>query len=173
MVEVHNRIHEPRSSIYLELERLINIGYVISKKVGKSTHYKTTNPHSLQPTLEKESEKYKFLIDNLNDFSQNLNQLKTTKDSPQTINIYKGKAGIKQLLWNIIESDAKEVIGYSPGQLEDVTDRKFSERWREEFRRRQKKNKIIFNKPKSLTWSDVPKFLQENVKAKTLDENKI
>ena len=34
-------------------------------------------------------------------------------------------------------------------------------------------NKIIFNQPKALTWSDIPGFLAENVEAKTLDENKI
>ena len=34
-------------------------------------------------------------------------------------------------------------------------------------------NKIIFNKPVPLTWSDVPDFLEKNVEAKSLDQKKI
>ena len=41
----------------------------------------------------------------------------------KTINLYKGQAGIKQLLWNIVLSKTPLVIGFSPGQLEFVTDR--------------------------------------------------
>ena len=68
VVHIHQRIHQPRSSIYLETERLIDKGYVISKKVGKTTFYKITNPKILQLTLEQESEKTHFLLKNLSDF---------------------------------------------------------------------------------------------------------
>ena len=173
VVDIHKRIHHPRSSIYLELERLIDQGYVISKKVGKTTVYKITNPSVLKLTLEKESENLRFLTGNLDDFDKSIKELAKAVEKPKTINIYKGQAGIKQLLWNIIISKAELVVGFSPGQLEDVTDRNFSERWREEFRNNNMHNRIIFNKPKPLVWSDVPKFLEQNVEARTLDEKKI
>src|SRR3989338_159852 len=151
VVHIHKRIQLPRSSIYLELERLIDNGYVISKKVGKSTFYRISNPKILRLILEEKNEKLQFLTQNLDTFSER----------------------IKQLLWNIIISKADLVIGFSPGQLEHVTDRDFAEKWREEFRNLNMHNKIIFNKPAPLTWSDIPNFLEENVEAKTLDEKKI
>lgn len=173
VVQVHKRVGEPRSSIYLELERLVDSGLVISKKVGKSTVYKITDPRILELTLQERSEKVQFLAQNLDDFSKSIKEFALTKSPPKTINIYKGQAGIKQLLWNILLSKSQLVVGFSPGQLEHVTDRHFSEKWREEFRDRGMRNKIIFNKPKPLTWSDVPHFLDEHVEAKTLDEKKI
>ena len=173
VVHIHKRIQLPRSSIYLELERLIDNGYVISKKVGKSTFYRISNPKILRLILEEKNEKLQFLTQNLDTFSESIKEFEVAKNTQKTINIYKGQAGIKQLLWNIIISKADLVIGFSPGQLEHVTDRDFAEKWREEFRNLNMHNKIIFNKPAPLTWSDIPNFLEENVEAKTLDEKKI
>ncbi len=173
VVAIHKRLYRPRSSIYLELERLMDRGFVISKKVGKTTFYKITNPDILRLKIEEEATKLHFLKDNLTEFSKSINDLEGNIETPKTINIYKGRAGIKQLLWNIILSKAKLVIGFSPGQLEDVTDRAFSEKWRETFRNNNMHNRIIFNEPKPLVWSDIPHFLEKNVEAKTLDAKKI
>lgn len=173
VVGIHKRLYSPRSSIYLELERLIDKGFVISKKVGKTTCYKITNPDILKLTIEDEAKKLRYLKENLDEFSKSINDLEGNKETPKTINIYKGQAGIKQMLWNIILSKAKLVVGFSPGQLEHVTDRKFAEKWREEFRNNNMHNRIIFNKPKPLIWSDIPHFLEKNVEAKTLDAQKI
>lgn len=173
VVQIHKRIYRPRSSLYLELERLIGKGLVISKKVGKTTFYKITDPQILKLTVEEETKKLQLLKENLNQFNKNIKNLNSSRETPTSINIYKGQAGIKQLLWNIIISKAELVVGFSPGQLEHVTDRNFSEKWREEFRHNKMQNRIIFNKPKPLIWSNVPHFLTENVEAKTLDEKEI
>ena len=173
IVQINKRIRLPRSSIYLEAERLIDKGFAISKKVGKSSYYKITNPEILKLTLEDEAQKTNLLINNLPEFYNSIKELTVNKESSKTINLYKGQAGIKQLLWNILLSKASLVVGFSPGQLEFVTDRDFSEKWREEFRNLKMHNKIVFNQPKALTWSDIPNFLEENVEAKTLDEKQI
>lgn len=173
VVAIHKRLYSPRSSIYLELERLIDRGFVISKKVGKTTFYKITNPEILKLTIDKEAEKLAILSKNLGEFSKSIIDLEGNKVAPKTINIYKGRAGIKQMLWNVILSGSKLLVGFSPGQLEDVTDRDFAEKWREEFRRNNMHNRIIFNTPKPLTWSDVPHFLEQNTEIKTLDVRKI
>ncbi len=173
VVAIHKRLYLPRSSIYLELERLIDKGFILSKKVGKTTTYKITNPQILEMTIEEEAKKLQYLKSNLSDFSKSITDLESLKEARRTINIYKRQAGIKQMLWNIILSRAKLVVGFSPGQLEDITDRTFSERWREEFKRNNMHNRIIFNKPKPLVWSDVPQFLEKNTEIKTLDARKI
>ncbi len=173
VVQVHKRVNEPRSSIYLELERMIGLGFVISKKVGKSTQYKITDPHVLKFRFEEEKNKLQYLVSNLSEFALTVKQLGQAQAPKQTINIYKGKQGVKQLLWNIVLSKADEVIGFSPGQLEDVSDRLYAERWRAEFMRQNMHNRIIFNQPKPLIWSDIPHFLENHVQAKSLDEKKI
>jgi sugar-specific transcriptional regulator TrmB len=173
VVQLNQRIGEPRSSIYLELERLINRGFIIAKRIDKSTSYKITDPKILKLTLDEEADKLQYLTDHLSSFSSHIHQLATTKEAPRSINLYTGSVGIKQLLWNIIISRSKLVIGFSPGQLENVTDRDFAEKWRQAFRDRGMHNQIIFNQPKPLKWSEVPNFLEKNVEAKTLDENQI
>lgn len=173
IVGVHKRLNIPRSSLYLETERMVDKGYVISKHVGKSTYYKITDPKILELTLQQEADKLVYLTSNLDIFSKNISNLSQVQEPEKSINIYKGQSGIKQLLWNIITSSSDLVIGYTPGQLESVTDREFAEKWRQEFRKRGKHNQIIYNVSKPLIWSDVPGFLQENVEAKTLDEKKI
>ncbi len=173
VVGIYKRIFFPRSSIYLELERLIDRGFVITKKVGKTTFYKITNPDILRLTIEEETKKFNNLSENLGEFAKNIGELEGNTAAPKTINIYKGKTGIKQMLWNIILSKTKLLVGFSPGQLEDVTDRAFAEKWREEFRNRNMHNRIIFNQPKPLVWSNVPHFLEKNTEIKTLDAQKI
>lgn len=173
IVGTHKRLNIPRSSLYLETERMVGKGYVISKHIGKTTLYKITDPKILELTLQQEKSKLTYLTTNLDIFSKNITNLSQTQEPEKSINIYNGQSGIKQLLWNIITSPADLVTGYTPGQLEYVTDREFAEKWREEFRKRGKHNKIIYNQPKPLAWSDVPGFLKENVEAKTLDEKKI
>jgi sugar-specific transcriptional regulator TrmB len=175
VVATGKRTKYPRSTIYLELERLMGMGLVISKKVGKSTLYKITDPKVMEHSLREESEKLSFLNKNLSDFNKQLESLKEAEENGEqrTINIYRGKAGIKQLLWNILTANTRLVVGFSPGRLESITDREFAEKWRGEFRERKMHNKIILNNPTPLTWSEIPGFLEENVEAKSLDKSKI
>ncbi len=173
VVQIHKRVGEPRSSIYLELERMIEKGLIISKRVGKSSYYKITDPETLKLEIEDEKTRIDYLSQYLAEFRTAIEKVDKRGVIGRTINIYKGQAGIKQMLWNIILSGSKLVIGYSPGQLEHVTDRKFAERWRAEFVARGMHNQIIFNQPKPKRWSDIPEFLEKHVQAKTLDERKI
>ncbi|KKU44630.1 MAG: Transcriptional regulator, TrmB [Microgenomates group bacterium GW2011_GWA2_46_7] len=108
VVEINKRVLSPRSTIYLELERLINLGFVISKKIGKSTHYKITDPKILQLTLTNEATKLEFLTSHLQSFSQNIQALSISPTPPKTINIYKGPIGIKQL--QIIFNQPKPLV---------------------------------------------------------------
>ena len=77
VVDIYRRIHQPRSSIYLELERLINKSYVISKKIGNSTFFKITEPKILKFSLEEEIEK---LQANQKKFKAQLYQVRNNKE---------------------------------------------------------------------------------------------
>jgi sugar-specific transcriptional regulator TrmB len=173
VVEIAKSIKRPRSSIYLELDRLISKGFVTSQKIGKTTKYKIIEPNSLKYKIKEEKEKLTSLTKNIDEFVKNIDHLKTPQASYNSIQVYKDQEGIKQLLWNMLSCKSGLVVGYSPGTLEDVTDRKFSEKWRAEFKRRNLHNKIILNASVSLNWSNVPEFLDKYVEARTLEDKKI
>jgi sugar-specific transcriptional regulator TrmB len=173
VVNISKRARLPRSTIYLELQRLTQAGTVISKNVGKTTLFKVTDPKVLKLSLQDEVARLSNLTANLDSFNNMIQALAGAKPEPLSVNIYKGSPGIKQLLWNILIANPKEVVGFSPGQLEDITDRDFAEKWRAEFKLRNMHNKIIFNNAKPLDWSNVPGFLGETVAVKTLDAAKI
>jgi len=102
-----------------------------------------------------------------------LKNLKQDNTEKKDVILYRGQEGIKQLLWNILTSGEKELLGFSPGKLEDITDRDFAEKFRFEFRKRKMTNRIILNTHVKMDWSNVKDFLKENVSAKTLEAEKI
>ncbi|PJA13405.1 hypothetical protein COX64_03410 [Candidatus Dojkabacteria bacterium CG_4_10_14_0_2_um_filter_Dojkabacteria_WS6_41_15] len=164
----------PRSSLYLELESMQSQGLVTAKKEAKSTRYKAISVLSIKNILQEKQQSLKELFEGFDDFTHNIKEEKGEFGQKYEVTVYKGREGIKQLLWNILTSDAKEVVGFSPGTLEHVVDREFAEEWRAEFKARGKHNKIIVNKAVPLTWSGVPDFLTKKyVEVRTLEEKKI
>lgn len=174
VVQISRRTGLPRSSIYTELDQLIDKGYVHFKKVGKSTKFKITDPRNIKYELDEKSRLIAQLQANADQFVSQLLSGPATQKSHHSINVYEGQAGIKQILWNILSTKEKLVVGYSHSRLEQVVDHDFAERWREEFRRREIRNKMILNKPVKVNWSTVPDFLGTDwVQLKTLQQEKI
>jgi sugar-specific transcriptional regulator TrmB len=173
VVTLARKLNKPRSSLYLELEKLITKGFVIASKEENTTTFKITPLNSLKYQINSEQQKVQDLFDGFDDFVTNIQAHQTAYKSVYSVNNYKGQEGIKQLLWNILNSGAKEVIGFSPSNLESITDHEFAESWRLEFKLRGMHNRIILNETVPLNWSQVPGFLSENVEARTLEEKKI
>jgi sugar-specific transcriptional regulator TrmB len=173
VVKLSRIVKIPRSSLYIELDKLIQKGLVVAYKENKTTVYKVTSPESVKSILVSEQHKVKDLFEGFDDFVSTITQNQSAYKKVYSVNIYNGQIGVKQLLWNILSSGAKEVVGFSPGTLDDIVDREFAENWRLEFKLRGMHNKIILNETVPLNWSNVPGFLIENVEAKTLEEKKI
>lgn len=173
VVEIAKRTEIPRSTIYLELDRLIKKGLVTVQKIGASKKYSVTRFENFKLKLEEEKDRVDNLLGSVDSVVKKLNDLSGVQTSVEKVLIYKGQAGIKQQIWNILSCKSGLVVGFSPGTMEDVTDRKFSEKFRREFKRRGLNNKVILSKPKVLNWSEVPDFLDKYVEAKTLESTKI
>lgn len=173
VVEISRRIKLPRSSIYLELDRLIQKGLALSLKVGKTMKFSIADPNNLKVKILDESDKLRYLINNVENFAEEVEKLRGVRTSTNSINVYKGQAGIKQQIWNVLKCKSGMLYGFSPGTLEDVTDRQFAEKWRGEFATRGLRNKIILNKAVPLNWSDIEGFLDKAVEAKTLEGKEI
>lgn len=173
VVTLARKLNKPRSTLYLELEKMMKNGFVISEKEENSTKFKIAPISTLKYKLNSEQSRVQSLTEGFDDFVENLQANASSFKSTYSINIYKGQEGIKQLLWNILTSGTKEVVGFTPGHLENVVDREFAEKWRAEFKLRGMFNRIILNETVPLDWSDIPGFLSENVEARTLEEKKL
>lgn len=173
VVEISKETKIPRSTIYLELDKLIDDGLVTSQKIQKTKRYKIIDPLNLKHKINDKQKEIRSLGSNINNFVEKIEKLGKENVSYHNIQIYKGQAGVKQLLWNTLNSKNKVVLGYSPGTLESVVDREFAENWRNEFMNRNMKNKIILNSSVKLDWSDIPGFLNNYVEARTLEDKKI
>jgi sugar-specific transcriptional regulator TrmB len=173
VVKLAKVVKIPRSSLYLELDSLIEKGLVVAYKENKTTIYKVTSPENVRSLLVNEQQKVKDLFEGFDDFVSNISKNQSAYKKIYSINVYNEQAGIKQLLWNVLSSGEKEVVGFSPGTLDDIVDREFAENWRMEFKLRGMHNRIILNETVPLDWSDIPNFLNEHVQARTLEQKKI
>lgn len=163
----------PRSTIYLEFSRMEKKGFVVSTEQNNQIKYSLTPFENLKFIVEQKKSQIDFMSKDADEVINFLKKSKSIGIEKRTITTYKKGEGIKQLLWNIVTSGEKELIGFSPGTLEDVTDREFAEKWRLEFQRRKMFNRIILNSHVKMNWSNVKDFLKVNVKAKTLEAEKI
>jgi sugar-specific transcriptional regulator TrmB len=174
VLQLSRNVSKPRSTLYLELEAMQRNGIITARKINKTTKYSSIQISSIKNLIEEKRRSLTQLFEEFTDFSKSVTPPTEPISTNHDITIYKGRDGIKQILWNILTSDDKEVVGFSPGTLEHVVDREFAERWRAEFKLRGKHNRIIVNKAVPLTWSKVPDFLTDKyVEVRTLEEKKI
>lgn len=174
VLQLSRIIDIPRSTLYLLLEEMSEQGIVTVRKIAKTTKYKAIPVASLKNILQEKRQIITELFDGFNDFAKSVQPREEELGQKYDVTVYKGQDGIKQVLWNILSSEEKEVVGFSPGTLEHVVDREFAEKWRAEFKSRGKHNRIIVNKAVPLTWSLVPNFLTTKyVEVRTLEEKKI
>jgi len=173
VLELSRKLNIPRSSLYLNLDEMIKLSLVTIHKELRSTKYKAIPAKSIKYILQEKQQNLTSLFNGFDDFIDEIKSSKNSFKQKYEITLYKGQEGVKQILWNILTSNAKEVVGFSPGTLEDVVDRKFAEEWRLEFKSKNMYNKIIVNKSVPLDWTNVPDFLDKYVEVRTLEDKQI
>ncbi len=173
VLSISKRIDIPRTTLYTLLDALESAGRIHIKKVNKTTIVSIVEPQNLLLELRSEQTRINELLAYSQKFIEQMHTLAKTSALRPTVNIYADESGIKQLLWNILHAKDGVLLGFSPGTLEDIVDRRFAEEWRVEFKRRKLRNKIILNTSVPLDWSEVPEFLTNYVEARTLEDQKI
>jgi len=74
--------------------------------------------------------------------------------SPATrVQFYRGPEGIRQMLWNGLRAKS-ESIAFTYRILDEVTGKKFMERWAEEFERRKLRTRLLINDEFFKSWQD-------------------
>ncbi|MEW5805453.1 MAG: helix-turn-helix domain-containing protein [Patescibacteria group bacterium] len=150
VLELARKTNIPRTNIYRILERLKNLGLVEEIIDQKRTLAKASNFSHLEWLIAERKQKAKNLELALPEIKNILKKQRSVKQGETKVVFYRGKNGIKQLLWNSLKT--KEVAGYAFLSYEDSTDKKFAQQFREErWRRKIKIRDLISDNDKYLS----------------------
>jgi sugar-specific transcriptional regulator TrmB len=135
----------PRTNIYRICEELVkkNLARWTVDQRGKKIEI--VNIRTLDRIIHKkelELEKTKSAVGNLQSLFK-----ATSKNLPLTeLRYYKGKEGMKQLIWNTLQAK-NEIMGYSVYNRREIIGSKFDEKYVVEFRKRKLADNVIANTP--------------------------
>jgi len=142
----------PRSTTYLNLDRLINLSIVSTYKINNVTHFLAEHPNKIGRDLERKQDILKNLIPNLEELKNN-----KTKDS--SVKTYLGESGVKTVLDELFEKDEmllnKEIITLSNIKLLKILPRGFPEKLDSLKKKFNVHTIMILTKPsqeESLSW---------------------
>jgi sugar-specific transcriptional regulator TrmB len=124
-----------RSKVYRRLEHLKNLG-VIEEVVDENRVCARAVGFDRLEQLVKSKE------DEVGEMKKNFQELKlflsahVGENDPSTkVLFYRGKEGIRQMVWNVLRAH-KEVVGYSYRPISELIGVKFLEKWTREFEQR-------------------------------------
>lgn len=133
-----------RTKIYRIIDELMQRGIIVELVEYNRKFLKAAAPETIKMLLEEEKAKVDLLADTFPSFANTIQSLGPT--SPTTeVHFFKGKEGIKQMLWN--ELNAKqEIRSYVYRDFNSFVGQKFIEKWSEEFELRKLKSRQIRTK---------------------------
>lgn len=103
------RSHLNRSTTYVQIERLKEVGLVSTFKNGKKTFFTAESPANLERLIEMKVQKLEFDKANINAFIPELMKLYSASGNLPTVRSYEGKDGIVSLRNLILESKEKDI----------------------------------------------------------------
>lgn len=132
----------PRTNVYRLLNDLESQDMINQILDNRYKRYKASDISTLQRIIRRKLRGLKEIEANLPDIEDYLsNQFSASQPGTEVL-FYKGKEGIKQLLWNILQTKS-ECVGFTVAPSIEVVGRKFMERWFNEFRVRNIKYKEL------------------------------
>ncbi len=101
-----------RRTIYDNVEKLLNKGLISYVIKANKKYFEAADPHKLKDILNEKHEKIKEQDEILNNLLPELILTQKLSGNKQEVTIYKGKKGIKTILWDILrERKENRVIG--------------------------------------------------------------
>jgi sugar-specific transcriptional regulator TrmB len=141
-----------RTRIYRLIDKLLE-----SNLIEVETHYKrgiikAAPIANLRILITQREQDLQGLQDELELIEQVL--ARNSLSSPATsVQFYRGPEGIRQMLWNELSAKS-DVLAYAYRILDEVTGKKFMERWAEEFERRKLQERLLVNDEFFKSWQE-------------------
>lgn len=133
-----------RTKVYREIEEMMELK-LIAQEIGDNT-----TKISPAPTLRIEEilkQKQLGVAELSKDWSEATNlliQLQVTEQAETKVKYYKGKAGIEQMVWNVLKAK-HEIVGYTFRDLSHFVGEKFMGEFAAEFKRRKLRMRDIYS----------------------------
>lgn len=132
----------PRTTLYRIIESLKTKG-VVEEVVEEYVKKVQTAPLSrLEYLVSEQRNKADTLFFLLPSIQTIITNAQTVSQPDTKVLMYRGREGIRQMVWNVLEAK-KEVVGYTYRLLDEFIGKRFMNRWREEFHNRKIKGRDI------------------------------
>lgn len=135
-----------RTTLYRILESLSQKGLVSEALAYKSRRYEAADPSKLSLIVTQKQSEIDLLKDQLPDITKQLSLITSSFDPSTRIFFFKGQSGLRQLLYNTLQSTT-EVVGYGFGNWNDGVGKQFAEKLRQEYVNRNIRSREILNNP--------------------------
>ena len=122
-----------RTRIYGIAERLVKRGVLEQITDYNKKLLKAAELGQLELLIEEEKKKIEIIDKSFGQFQSVFNYF-TQRHSPTRVQFYKGKSGIKQVLWNELSSESKKIYSLTYRHLGEITGMKFARKLAGEYK---------------------------------------
>lgn len=136
ILEIAKKSEIDRSKVYRRIENLKRAGLVEEIIDEKRRLVKAVTPDHLENLLKTKEEGVRKLRQMFPEVRLQLEGEVGLNEPETKVLFYRGKAGIRQMVWNTLRAK-DEVVGYTYRKLSDIIGVKFMTDWRDEFVRRR------------------------------------
>lgn len=141
-----------RTRIYRLIDKLLESNLVEVETRYKRGIIKAAPIANLRILITQREQELKGLQDELELIEQVL--ARNSLSSPATrVQFYRGPEGIRQMLWNELQATG-EILSYTYRILDEITGKKFMERWAEAFEQRQLQERLLINDEFFKSWQE-------------------
>lgn len=159
----------PRTSIYRNLEELVEIGVVREVEGPYGFLFEAEGITAFKKLVSTEQDRVAGLRDTLVDLEDQLNAQIPAEGLIPKVTVYKGESGLQQMLWNTL--DAKEVCIFETGEMNRFVSDRFAERIRREFVVRGIKMKVLTNEREIQDFTKEEEFVRSHWEIRSINPN--
>lgn len=138
-LEISRATEISRTSVYRNLERLQKLGLVEEVLDQNTTKFKASSPEKLYLILRQKELEVSDIKESIPNVISQLSALKVESISPTEVLYFKGKEGVRQLLWNTTKCKSKKMDQFGFMTWSEILGFKVAE----EFRLEHQKKKIF------------------------------
>lgn len=141
-LEISRQTGVPRSTLYRKLLEMQTRGLVEEVVEEYRSAWAAADPHVLAHLVEERAVRQRQLEHSLPSTLDLLQQEQLAASQPTQVKYYKGKRGITQMVWNVLNAQT-ELVGFSYRRIEEVLGFELSQEFHDEFAQRDLKMRDI------------------------------
>lgn len=138
-LKLSNYTNISRTSVYRALERLQEKGLVREVILAKKIMFEASDPKIIEQLIIEEGREIQKKIKLLPDILSNLTIISNIHSNETKVKYYKGREGIRQLLWNVSKKKDCVLLGYGYQSWNEVVGWDFAE----QIRQKHVENRIV------------------------------